>query len=173
MNTNRTARRIATIALALAASTGIGTAVATTSHAAPAPASTAAVATTSQAAPASTLTTAEGSYHFATRIVNEGEQDAVDLCEGGLTKMNSVSDYLGKDYFPIHNECGGAPILELETGHTVHIEGLGAFTVVATLDVMRGDDASVIADLPGEILIQTCHNTGNGMRVVALEAVQA
>ena len=151
-------RRIATLAIALAATAGIGTAVATTGHAAPAAVAVAAVET------------AETTYDFATRIVNEGEQAAIDACEGGLTLMNSVSDYLGRDYYPIHNECGGAPLLDLMVGHTVYIEGLGEYVVAETQDVMRGDSAAIIAALEGEILLQTCHNSGEGMRVLGLVA---
>jgi len=152
MATNHIARRIATIAIALIATSGAGTAVAATSHS------------------TETRTAKVSAYDFATHIANEGGQDQIDACTGGLTKMLSVSEYMGKDYYPIHNECGGAPILDLAEGHTVHIAELGEFIVVETLDVMRGDDASIIKDMAGEILLQTCHNTGAGMRVVALAA---
>jgi len=162
MAQNRTARRIATIALAVAATTGIGTAVATTSHAAVAP------SITNEISAVSTAVTA--AYDFATRIANEGGQPEIDACTGGLTKMTSVSKYMGRDYFPIHNECGGAPLLDLVEGSVVYIEGLGKFMVVELLDVMRGDDASVIKNMAGEILLQTCHDSGEGMRVIGLQA---
>jgi len=162
MALNRTARRVATIALALATTTGLGTAVAASSQAA----TISPIATTHTA----TATTAISAYDFSTRIVNEGGQAEIDSCKGGLTKMTSVTNYVGKGYYPIHNECGGAPILDLAEGSTVHIDGLGGFVVVEILDVMRGDDASLIKNLAGDILLQTCHNSGNGMRVVALQA---
>lgn len=158
MALTRTARRVATIALALATTTGLGTAVAASSQA----------ATISPITTHTTTTTS--AYDFSTRIVNEGGQAEIDACKGGLTKMTSVTNYVGKGYYPIHNECGGAPILDLAEGSSVHIDGLGDFVVVDTLDVMRGDDASLIKNLAGDILLQTCHNSGNGMRVVALQA---
>jgi len=113
-------------------------------------------------------------YAFTTFVANTGSQTAVDKCTGGLTNNPEIGDYLayldGRDkvYYPIHNHCGGKPILNLVTGDLVQIKDVGDYIVVATNDVQKGDDADVIQGLPGGIILQTCHNTGNGMRVVSL-----
>lgn len=117
-------RRVATVALALATSAGVGTAVATTSHAA---AHTPVAPVHAPIEP--TASTIKSAYDFSTYIANVGGQDQIDACTGGLTKMVDVSKYMGRDYYPIHNECGGSPILNLVDGNTVHIDGLGDYTV--------------------------------------------
>jgi len=124
--------------------------------------------------PKSAKTAANSKFAFKTFVGNVGGQDAVDACTGGLTKMPEVGNYLtqidgkSKTYLPIHNECGGRPILTLEEGQKVMIDGMGKYQVVATRDIVRGDKASALAGLPGTVLIQTCFDTGNQMRVVAL-----
>ena len=127
-------------------------------------------ANTDAANSAPVLAETASAYDFESYIANSGGQDAVDECTGGLTDMTVVGDYIGKAYYPIHNYCGGRPILELEVGATVYIAEVGEFTVVATHDVLRGDNADALAELPGTVLIQTCHDEGDGMRVAALEA---
>jgi len=107
-------------------------------------------------------------YAFDTYVANTGEQDAVDACTGGVTYMPSVANYVGKAYYPIHNYCGGTPILSLENGDQVRIDDV-TYTVIDSVDVERGDDASVIANLPGSALLQTCYENSNAMRVVAIE----
>ena len=171
MALNRTARRVATLAIALAATTGIGTASAATTSP-----NHGAVSTAGASAWLNHRNTAihhSSVYDFSTHIANVGGQPEIDACAGGLTEMIAVSQYMGRGYYPIHNECGGAPILELVEGSLVHVAELGAFIVIETLDVMRGDDASVIKEMAGDILLQTCHNSGEGMRVVALRAIGA
>jgi len=120
---------------------------------------------------------AESTYALETYIANTGGQEQVNECAGGLTNLTAVSDYLTrvegspKINLPIHNECGGRPILELQDGDLVLIENLGEFVVVADRTVERGGDADDLLGLPGTVLLQTCHDSGNQMRVVALAAV--
>ena len=110
-------------------------------------------------------------YTFSTWVANIDDQAAVDQCTGGLTYSPPISDYVGKPYYPMHNHCGGLPILSLQAGDTVHIEGVGVFTVVGSKDVTQGDSAEALLGLPGDALIQTCYSTGNKMRVVELASV--
>lgn len=110
-------------------------------------------------------------FKWMTFVANSGGQEAVDACLGGLTDMtvqaNLTQSYLG--YFPIHNECGGEQILNLAIGDQVFIDGYGAFEVIQLRDVEQGDTTRALAGLGGQILVQTCHDTGLEMRVVALE----
>jgi len=110
-------------------------------------------------------------FDWATYIANTGGQDAVDECAGGLTDMSEVAHLrTNQAYYPIHNQCGGDPILDLELDDEVFIAERGKFTVVDTRDVERGDTTAALAGLPGSILVQTCYDTGTLMRVVALRA---
>lgn len=124
------------------------------------------IASHAQSAPVAAVAEASD-YAFDTYVANTGEQDAVDACAGGVTYMPSVAEYVGKAYYPIHNYCGGTPILSLEDGDQVRIDGV-TYTVVDSIDVQRGDDADAILDLPGEALLQTCYENSNAMRVVAI-----
>ncbi|MCL1799803.1 MAG: hypothetical protein FWG25_00345 [Promicromonosporaceae bacterium] len=105
---------------------------------------------------------------YYTFVANSGTQAEVNACTGGLTYFPSVSEYLGRAYYPIHNECGGRPILKLVVDDYVFIADVGIYQVVAIQDVSRGDTASALVDMPGQIFLQTCHDTGNKMRVVSL-----
>lgn len=150
---NRYAALAATIATALAGACGIGQLI-SPAHAA-----------------------AATEYALETYIANVGGQEQLNACTGGLTNMAAVSNYLTKVEgtpklnLPIHNECGGQPILGLEEGDKVLIDGLGEFEVVAERTVLRGGTAKDLIGLPGSVLLQTCHDTGNEMRVVALEPI--
>ncbi|MDR2723074.1 MAG: SH3 domain-containing protein [Cellulomonadaceae bacterium] len=108
-------------------------------------------------------------YAWQTYVANVDSQAAVDACTGGLTYSPEVSKYAGKAYYPIHNNCHGLPILSLKNGDKVFIDGVGAFVVVGSRDVTRGDGASALKGMPGTTLLQTCYTTGDKMRVVALD----
>ncbi|MDR0482131.1 MAG: hypothetical protein LBH13_03070, partial [Cellulomonadaceae bacterium] len=114
------------------------------------------------------VTEEKSEYTWQTYVANIDHQAAVDKCAGGLTYSPDVSTYLGKDYYPIHNHCSGQPILSLVKGNTVEIKDLGVFVVVDTRDITKGDKAGVLQGMEGTILLQTCHNSGDGMRVVGL-----
>jgi hypothetical protein len=110
---------------------------------------------------------------YVTYIANTGDQHTVDECAGGLTYFTEIAEFLGKPYYPIHNECGGRPILKLKPGDLVSIHQIGVYEVIATLDVFRGDTAFELLELPGEVFLQTCFDFGDQMRVVGLIAVEA
>ena len=116
-------------------------------------------------------------YAYKTYVANAGTQAQVNACTGGVTNMTAVTDYLTKvegktkTYYPIHNECGGRPILSLKVGQTVLIDNVGKYKVVDTRDVARGAKASELVGMPGSALIQTCHDSGPMMRVVALAKI--
>jgi len=113
-------------------------------------------------------------------VSGTGEQEIVDACNGGLTLMKSVTDWIGKPYYPIHKHCGGEPILDLENGDLVRIDDK-TYTVVGDIDVTRSDnaDALIAFDLQlgsegvkVDAFIQTCYdNTATVMRVVALTEI--
>ena len=109
-----------------------------------------------------------GPASYYTYVANTGDQDAVNECAGGLTYFPTVSNFIGKPYYPIHNECGGRPILFLEQGDLAVIRGIEVFRVVSMRDVSRGDTANELVGLDGDIFLQTCHDTGELMRVVGL-----
>jgi len=120
----------------------------------------------------------QSKYGFKTYRANAGGQEAIDACTGGLTNMTAVSEYLTlvegkpKRYYPIHNHCGGRPILELKLGDLVLIENAGKYRVVGDRDVTIGSKASVLLDMPGDTIIQTCYDsTSDRMRAVALEKI--
>jgi hypothetical protein len=114
--------------------------------------------------------TSASTYKWSTFVANTGGQDAVDQCAGGLTDMTAVVGMKEQRYFPIHNQCGGDPILKLEPGDTVFIAELGAFAVVDARDVSRGDTTAALNGLGGAILVQTCYDFGPDMRVVGLDS---
>ena len=116
------------------------------------------------------LSVSNSAVEFTTRVANIGGQNEIDECTGGLTEMETVSEYLGRPYYPIHYECGGAQILNLKEGEQVHIDDVGDYLVLTTTDINRGDTAAALKDFPGEAILQTCHPTGPKMRVVTLAA---
>jgi len=108
-------------------------------------------------------------------VKNSGGQEAIDACLGGLTEMPQVSDYLtqvegsSKKYYPIHNECGGRPILDLVNDDIVSVNGV-LYKVVDAKVVKRGDKASQLLGIKGTVLLQTCFDApSKKMRVVGLE----
>jgi len=114
--------------------------------------------------------TAPGRFEtYISDVVEAG----IDIgCEGGLTHQLAVSRYLGADYFPIHVECGGAPILDLEIGDKITIRDKGEYQVVARQDVPYGNvSAKLLANLAGEIVLQTCHKDNGAMRAVGLNKI--
>jgi len=113
----------------------------------------------------------EHEIKFHTYIANYGDQSEVDACTGGLTYFVAVANHVGKPYFPIHNYCGGHPLMNLRIGDLVSIRQLGVFEIVSMRDVSLGDTASMIKGLPGEIYLQTCYDEGQPMRVLGLNLV--
>jgi len=95
-------------------------------------------------------------FAWTTTVSNSGEQAEIDLCAGGLTLMNSVSDWLNRPYYPIHHDCGGKPILYLELGDLVQIDNI-AYRVVDSKDVLEDVHADAFADIAGDAIIQTCY----------------
>ena len=108
-------------------------------------------------------------FAFQSYVANVDSQEAVDACTGGLTYSPEISNILGKSYYPIHNYCGGMPILELKNGDLVNVQDVGVFKVVEARDVTRGDTTSVLAGIKGQILLQTCYPNSTKMRVVGLQ----
>ncbi|MDR2703363.1 MAG: hypothetical protein LBB58_03360 [Cellulomonadaceae bacterium] len=115
---------------------------------------------------------------FSTKIVatttdHESGQDSINACRGGLTHMKNVTNTLGQMYLPIENLCGGLPILMLQVGYLVLIEGLGTFRVVDSRDVNKGGTTQEVRGLKGTHILQTCYpsnsSKGNKMLVVGLE----
>jgi sRNA-binding protein len=140
-------------------------------------AAAAAQATTTQAqpaaaqAPAAPAAAAPASpFAWTSYVSNSGDQSAVDACTGGLTNFTAVTNYVGKPYLAQHNHCGGAPILSLQNGQQVTIDGV-TYTVIDSLDVLKTDRADVLLNVAGSVLVQTCY-PGNSayMRVVGLQA---
>jgi hypothetical protein len=123
---------------------------------------------------ASSQILAETSYggrrvSYYTYVANTGDQQTVNKCAGGLTYYTEISEFMGKPYYPIHNECGGRPILRLKVGDLVSIHQNGVYEVIAIQDVTRGDTALELLTLPGDAYLQTCFDSGNEMRVVGLK----
>jgi len=108
---------------------------------------------------------------FYTYVANIGDQSDVDACAGGLTYFIEVAEYLRKPYYPIHNYCGGQPILSLHPGDLVMIRQLGEFKVVSGINVLPGDTARSLAGLAGDIYLQTCYDDQQTMRVVGLDRI--
>jgi hypothetical protein len=105
---------------------------------------------------------------YFTYVANVGDQQTINECTGGLTFYTEISDFVGKPYYPIHNECGGKPILQLKLGDLVSIHQVGVFEVISLDDVVRGDTAIELLTMKGDAYLQTCFDTGDGMRVVGL-----
>jgi len=124
-----------------------------------------------------TLTSKETSEIRAvkTKVVNVGGQEAIDVCMGGLTHMESITRILGQMYLPIENACGGEPLLALEIGQIISIVGIGDLAVVDLRDVAQGSSTAAVRGISGSYLLQTCHSansdTSNLMRVIGLELV--
>ncbi|MDC7120276.1 hypothetical protein OMK64_01850 [Cellulomonas fimi] len=108
---------------------------------------------------------AASAVEWTTWVANSGGQDAVDACTGGLTRWFEPVD--GKTYLPVHRECGGLPILDLQLGDRVLVDG-ATYVVTDARDVRKGDSYEAAAGLDGLVLVQTCYPTGGRMRLVAL-----
>ena len=104
-------------------------------------------------------------------IANAGGQIEVDACTGGLTLMESVTDYLDKPYYAIHDSCGGETLLSLDLGDEVSIANT-AYRVVYLQLVQRGDTAAHLNPISSDVLIQTCYPDKRGMRILGLEALR-
>jgi hypothetical protein len=110
-------------------------------------------------------------FKWTTYVANSNGQGAVDQCTGGLTKSSAHSKVMGRSFYAIHNACNGKGLLELELGDKVLIQNVGVFKVVESRDVDMSDTTAVIRGIDGEILMQTCHDTGTGMRVLGLDSI--
>ncbi|WP_251153818.1 hypothetical protein [Cellulosimicrobium sp. Marseille-Q4280] len=109
---------------------------------------------------------------WSTRIVNSGGQGAVDACAGGVTRWSSNIE--GKAYLPIHEHCGGSPILSLGMGQMVAISGGGldgVYQVVDSRNVAKGDSVTAAYGIGGSVLLQTCYVNSNLMRIVGVVKV--
>lgn len=109
---------------------------------------------------------------WSTRVVNSGGQGSVDACAGGVTRWSSNID--GKPYLPIHEHCGGSPILSLGMGQMVAISGGGmdgVYQVVDSRDVAKHSKVSAASGIGGSVLLQTCYVNSNMMRIVGVVKV--
>jgi len=111
----------------------------------------------------------------ATTTTHDAGQASINACKGGLTHMKNVTEVLGQTYLPIESACGGMPILFLEKGHLVQIEGVGLFKVVDKRDVPRGGSTADVRGIQGTHLLQTCYPPNSAtphlMRIVGLQPV--
>lgn len=108
---------------------------------------------------------------WTTYVANSGNQATIDLCAGGLTSFrgDDGNPYFSVPYLTIHNNCGGAPILDLRAGDVVAITGGGVegrYEVVDSRDVSQGATTSAVAGLAGDIYLQTCYFNSTTMRIV-------
>ena len=108
---------------------------------------------------------------WTTYVANSGGQSTVDLCAGGLTAYSDADGgaFYSVPYLAIHNNCGGAPILQLSAGDSVLITGggtAGTYEVVDSRDVTQGATTDALAGMAGDILLQTCYFNSTTMRVV-------
>lgn len=108
---------------------------------------------------------------WTTYVANSGGQSVVDQCAGGLTAYTASDGgaFFSVPYLAIHNTCGGAPILRLSVGETVVITSggsAGTYQVVDSRDVVQGATTDAVADVAGDILLQTCYFNSTTMRVV-------
>ena len=95
---------------------------------------------------------------------------------GGQGTINRCAGSVWQDYGSYgrvvaeHNHCGGAWILDVQTGQTVVISGYGSGTyrVTGSKSVPKGASAAV---LNGGIWLQTCYFNSNSMRLVHLEKI--
>jgi hypothetical protein len=111
---------------------------------------------------------------FETFISNTVDEGAEAPCDGGLTHNLAVSEFLGAKYLPIHNHCGGFPILDLRIGDTVTIRDVGEFEVTDFRSVPFGNiPATALVGLDGDAIIQTSYRDNSAMRAVALTRVDA
>jgi hypothetical protein len=115
------------------------------------------------------ISSTQAKYTWETYVANVDAQEAIDKCTGGLTYSPETSEVIDKSYYPIHNGCGGLPILDLKNGDTVKIDGVGDFQVVDSRVVNKGDSTAAISGLNGSVVLQTCYESpSTQMRVVGL-----
>ena len=105
---------------------------------------------------------------FSTYVANVGGQIQIDACTGGLTDVTAVDQVIGKPYYAMHYQCGGAPILSLNIGDRLSVNGT-AYVVVDTRVVNDGDSTDAIVGVQGSAYLQTCYEDGTQtMRVVGI-----
>lgn len=113
-----------------------------------------------------------GGVSWSVRVTNSGaSQAAVDACSGGLTYYGT---YYGAAYLPIHVNCGGARILSLQIGQTVHISGGGfdgTYRVTGSKNVPKGASSEQLRGLGPDAILQTCYTSGNLMRLIGLQKI--
>lgn len=137
----------------------------------PAPASTSAAPAAGSPAPGRPAEPATPRPVWTTYVANTGSQATIDLCAGGLTSFrgDDGNPYFSVPYLTIHNNCGGAPILDLRAGDVVAITGGGVegrYEVVDSRDVSQGATTSAVAGLAGDVYLQTCYFNSTTMRIV-------
>jgi hypothetical protein len=106
-----------------------------------------------------------------TSVVGFGEESVVNACGGGLVNFTRVSDEIGSPYWVIHSYCGGEPVLTLDLGDAVVVDGTRYAVVSTTTGSLHGD-TSVLSDLHGTAFLQSCDTVDGTSVIVGLEVQQ-
>jgi len=110
---------------------------------------------------------------FVADVVNSGGTSEVDECEAGLTSFTSIMLDLGKPFFAMRSYCGGEPILRLQAGDFVVIDGI-AHEVLDYIDApMSGSTESIreFTDTTGDMYLFTGDLSRGTARIVALSGL--
>lgn len=104
---------------------------------------------------------------WATTVTNSGGSDAVNACTGGLTNFTAMSEDLGVPAYAIHSYCGGEPVLKLNVGEIIAIDGQ-QYRVASRNDFPLFGSTEVMHDLKADAFLQACDLAKGNSRVLGL-----
>ncbi len=105
---------------------------------------------------------------WETTVVGEGEEELVDSCPGGLVDFTRITADVGRPYYVMHSFCGGEPVLRLQPGDQLVIDG-ETWTAVAVHTFPLAGNASVIEGLEGDAFLHSCDIVGGQSVVVSIK----
>jgi len=105
---------------------------------------------------------------WTTTVTGSGDSAAVDACTGGLTEFTAMSRDLGVPAYAIHSYCGGEPVLALQVGDEIAIDGV-RHRVATANDYPLFSSTEVMQGLRSDAFLQTCDLVAGQARVLGLE----
>gem|GEM_PF-3028709 len=104
---------------------------------------------------------------WRTTVANTGGAAEIDACVGGLTEYTPMSRDLGVPSYHMHSYCGGDPILTLQVGDVIEIDGV-RYRVASTHDFPIYSSTEVMDGLHADAFVQTCDLVAAQSRVLGL-----
>lgn len=104
---------------------------------------------------------------WAVTETNSGDSDAVNACTGGLTNFSAMTNDLGVPVYAIHSYCGGEPVLKLNVGDQISIDGV-RYRVASRNDFPLFSSTEVMHNLKADAFLHTGDLAKGTSRVLGL-----